>query len=314
MKAILVCLGIVLAVGACKKGSTGGGGGGGGSSWLVGTDGLMVNVTTDGQSRGYPLASTENLNGIACRGSDEAWVVGSHGTLLYTGDAGKSWHPQTVPTSAELRALGTLDSGPVFVAGDGVFLTSKDAGQHWTALGDGTVSFRSIATAQEADGVLALSEEGLLFAVENDQLRQRAVLGGARALAISPDGQSAIVVGDHMILRSGDGGRSWQPLTGGNARFDAVRIGEDGEAHAVGSGGALAHISATGLVTMQQLGDADLHAIHIAGGDDAATAAGFAAGDHGRVFVTLDGGSTWRDGPNVGGTVLGADIIGDDHL
>ena len=315
MRAVLVCLGIVLAVGACKKSGGGGGGGGSPGGWLVGNEGLMVNVQTSGESRGYPLASTENLNGIACRYSGEAWVVGTHGTLLYTDDAGKSWRPQTVPTSAELRALATQDSGPVFIAGDGVFLTSKDTGQHWTQLDDGTVSFRSIAAAQQADGVLALSEDGLLFSVDSGQLRSIGSFAGARALAISPDGQSAVVVGDRMISRSSDGGVSWQSLTGaGDVRFDAVRISEDGEAFAVGSAGALAHISANGLVTMQQLGNADLHAIHLAETDDPATAAGFVAGDNGRVFITLDGGRTWRDGPNVGGTVLGADMIGEGHL
>jgi len=219
-----------------------------------------------------------------------------------------------VPTSTELRALATQDAGPVFVAGDGVFLTSNDTGQHWAELSDGTVSFRSIAAAQQSDGVLALSQDGRLFAVDNNQLLQRGSFAGARALAITPDGQTAIVVGDRMISRSTDGGVSWQSLSGGNATFDAVRISEDGDALAVGSGGALAHVSSGGLVTMQQLGNADLHAIHLAETDDPATAAGFAAGSNGRVFITLDGGRTWRDGPNVGGTVLGADMIGEGHL
>src|SRR5262245_3532831 len=70
MKSVLVCLGIALAFGACKKSSTGptpGGGGGGGTSWLVGTDGLMVNVSTTGTAQGYDLSSKETLNRIACR-------------------------------------------------------------------------------------------------------------------------------------------------------------------------------------------------------------------------------------------------------
>src|SRR5215813_2320650 len=149
MRAVLVCLGIVLAVGACKKNGTGGGGGGGMGGWLVGSEGLMVNVETNGDSRGYALASSENLNGIACRYSGEAWVVGTHGTLLYTDDAGVSWRPQAVPTTADLRALATQDWGPVFVAGNGVFLTSTDTGAHWTSIGDGSVNFRSLAAAQE---------------------------------------------------------------------------------------------------------------------------------------------------------------------
>lgn len=315
MKSVLVCLGIVLSVAACKKssgGPTGGGGGGGG--WLVGTDGLMINVDTSGQSRGYPLDSNETLNGIACRYAGEAWVVGTHGTLLYTDDAGASWRPQTVPTTANLRALATQDAGPVFVAGDGVFLTSSDTGANWTALGDGTVNFVAVAAAQQAETVLAVSEQGGLFSVENHQLVGRGSLAGARAIAISPDGQSAVVVGDHLIARSSDGGRTWSPLASGDARFDAVRIDDTGRATAVGTAGSVAHISATGSVIMQQIGLVDLHAIHIADADDDAEAAGFAAGDSGRVFITLDGGTTWRDGPAVGRTVLGLDMIGRGHL
>jgi len=55
MKAAMFCIGVLLAVGAgaCKKSGGGGGGGGGGSGWLVGTDGLMVNVHDNGSSSGY---------------------------------------------------------------------------------------------------------------------------------------------------------------------------------------------------------------------------------------------------------------------
>lgn len=316
MKAVVICLGIALAIGACKKssGPTGPGGGGGGTGWLVGTSGLMVNVHADGDATGYPLASTETLNGIACRYAGEAWVVGTHGTLLYTNDAGASWTPQAVPTSANLRTLATQDYGPVFIAGDGVFLTSNDTGATWTALGNGTVSFRAVAAAQQAPTVLALSEDGALWSFENNQLVNRGSFAGARAIAIAPDGESAILVGDHLIARSSDGGHSWAPLVSGDARFDDVRIDEDGDAVAVGSAGALAHISAAGQVSVQRIGTADLHTLHIAEADeDAGSAAGFTAGDGGQVFITVDGGLTWRAGPNVGRTVLGLDQIGVAH-
>ncbi len=317
MKAVLVCLGIALAFGACKKsGSTGptSGGGGGGSSWLVGTDGLMVTVSTSGYSQGYQLSSPETLNKIACRYAGEAWVVGDNGTLLYTDDAGATWRPQPVPTTANLRGIATQDAGPVFVAGDGVLLTSTDTGAHWTALGDGHTNFVAVAAAQGAENALAVSDTGAVFAIENHQLVSRGSFDGARAVAISPDGDSAIVGGDQLITRSGDGGRTWTQLAvGGNVRFDDVRIDETGEALAVGSGGTIAHITSGGAVTLQQIGVADLHAVHIADSDDGVEAVGFAAGDSGRVFITRNGGTTWSPGPTVNGTVLGLDMIGDGH-
>jgi photosystem II stability/assembly factor-like uncharacterized protein len=318
MKAVLVCLGIALAFGACKKtGSTGGGGGGGGggTSWLVGTDGLMVNVSTDGYAQGYELSSSETLNKIACRYAGEAWVVGTNGTLLYTDDAGATWRPQAAPTSANLRGIATQDAGPVFVAGDGVLLTSTDTGAHWTPLGDGRTNFVAVAAAQGAETVLAVSDTGEVFSIENHQLISRGSFAGTRAVAISPDGDSAILVGDHLITRSSDGGRTWTPLAvGGNVRFDDVRIDETGQALAVGSGGTIAHIMPGGAVILQQVGLADLHAVHIADSDDGVEAVGFAAGDNGRVFITRNSGSTWSPGPTVNGTVLGLDMIGAGHL
>jgi photosystem II stability/assembly factor-like uncharacterized protein len=316
MKAVVVCLGIALAVGACKKSNNPGpgGGGGGGTGWLVGTSGLMVNVHTSGDATGYPIASSETFNGIACSRAGEAWVVGTHGTLLYTNDEGASWKPRAAPTSADLRTLATQDSGSVFIAGDGVFLTSSDIGATWISAGDGTVSFRSVAAAQEASTVLALSEEGTLWSYENGQLVSRGSFAGARTVAIAPDGERAILVGDHMIARSDDGGRSWTPLASGDVRFDDVRLGEEGDAIAVGSAGAIAHISAAGEVALQRVGTADLHTLHIAEPDEGeGSAAGFTAGDGGQVLITVDGGSTWRAGPNVGRTVLGLDQIGALH-
>src|SRR5687768_11422794 len=134
-KVAILCMALA-AVGSagCKK--RGGGGGGG---WLVGSEGLMVNVNERGElGEGYDLGATEQLNGIACRYIAEAWVVGNNGTLLYTSDGGESWEAQDLGTTAHLRTLATQDAGPVFVAGDGVFFTANPALQtgaaEWTQL------------------------------------------------------------------------------------------------------------------------------------------------------------------------------------
>jgi photosystem II stability/assembly factor-like uncharacterized protein len=311
MKAVIVCLAVVLSAGACKKTSGGPGGGGGGTSWLVGKSGLMVKVGINGDAAGYDLASTETLTGIACRFVGEAWVVGTHGTLLYTTDGGQSWQPQQIPTTADLRALATQNTGPVYVAGDGVFLTSVDAGAHWTSVGDGTASFRSLAAAQYGDTVLAISDDGTLWSYENQQLVRRTSIPGARTVAVSPDGESAIIVGDSLIARSVDAGRTWTPLSvGAGVRFDDVRLDEDGDALAVGASGAIAHIGVDGRVTVQHAGTADLHTVHLSYLDDD-SGVGFTAGDGGAVWITRDGGATWQAGPVVGGTVWSLDQIGD---
>ena len=296
----------------CKKKGTGGGGG-----WLVGTEGLMVNVDERGHlGEGYEIGPTETLNGIACRYQSEAWVVGDHGTLLYTADAGRSWAAQDLGTVANLRTLATQDAGSVFVAGDGVFMTSVpeyvSGKAQWTSLDVGVASFHSIAAAQHASTVLAVSGNGDLWSYEAGALTKRATLDGMRAVAVSPDGETAILVGKG-IQRSLDAGKTWSPLAvDGSFQFSDVRIDDDGEAVAVGIAGIVAKIDGEGRVLTQRVGTADLRSLHISPVDDYSSV-GYAAGTGGQVWLTNDGGWTWTPGPNVGHTVLGIDAIGAGH-
>lgn len=307
--AILVCS-AALAITGCKKSGTGGGGG-----WLVGSEGLMASIDPSGKTgAGYDLGETETLNEIACRYQGEAWVVGAKGTLLYTGDGGEAWESQVLPTTADLYALATQDSGPVFIGGDGVFFTAvpdhTSGVAAWTQLGDGTTKFRSIAAAQRATTVLALGEDGGLWSYENQQLVKRTTIAGARAVAVSPDGQTAIVAGAGLS-RSRDGGRTWSALAA-DGTFTDVRIDDRGESVAVGAAGTVARVDFEGRVLRQQVGTETLRALHIAPSDTYG-GVGYAAGDGGQIWITQDAGWSWTAGPNLGHTVLGVDEIGEGH-
>jgi photosystem II stability/assembly factor-like uncharacterized protein len=159
-----------------------------------------------------------------------------------------------------------------------------------------------------------VSEDGALWSFENQQLVQRGSFEGARAVAVSPDGENVVLVGDNMIARSSDGGHTWTPIAlPESIRFDDVRLDDDGNAVAVGSAGALARIDTNGRVAVQRLGSVDLHAVHIAGYRSDAEGHGFAAGEPGTIWMTRDGGKTWSAGPEVTEAVYGLDIIGTGH-
>jgi len=306
IKVVLMCIALAGAVGCKKKG-------GGGGGWLVGEQGLMANVGDDGTlGEGYDLGASETLNAIACRYLDEAWVVGNSGTLLYTSDAGASWDAHDLGTTANLRALATQDAGPVFIAGDGVFFTSvpefATGKAQWSQLGDGTTQFRSLAAAQHANTVLAVADDGSVWSYADGALAKIMTVPSARAVAVSPNGLQAIVVGEG-INRSSDGGATWTLAKNLDLTLSSVRIDDQGEALAVGANGAVAKIDAEGRVLLQTLGTADLRTVHLTSYDGH----GYAAGNGGQTWMTDDGGWTWTRGPNVGRTVLGVDEIGDGH-
>jgi photosystem II stability/assembly factor-like uncharacterized protein len=298
----------VLAM-ACKKNTTGGGGGGGGGGgWLVGEAGLMVNID-DGKPQGaYELGSDEQLNAIACRGLTEAWVVGAHGTVLHTADAGDEWEAIAVPTSAPLRALATLDAGPVVVGGDGTFLVTTDGGTSWTDYGDGRTSFRSLAASHGSPRVFAVSDDGGLWTFDAGVLARRTTQPGARAVHEAVAGDVVMMAG-RGITRSRNAGTTWEPLAvDPDLVWNDIRVNADGSAVAVGELGAIANVDATGQVSVQYVGDATLRTLHTHH-----NAIGYAAGDDGVVLITDDVGASWRNGPNVGRTVLGVDEIGLGH-
>jgi photosystem II stability/assembly factor-like uncharacterized protein len=314
IKTVILCAALAaMASTGCKKKGTGGGGGG----WLVGSEGMMAQVDPNGRlGEGYDLGANETLNGIACRYKAEAWVVGAAGTLLYTADGGVTWSAQDVGTTANLRTLATQDAGPVFIAGDGVFMTSTPefitGKAQWTQLGDGVTSYRSVAAAQQAETVLAVSDDGGIWSYEAGALTRTTTIAGMHAVAVSPDGETAIVAGAGLS-RSLDGGKTWSPLAvDAGLRFEDVRIDDDGEAIAVGAGGIVARIDGEGRVLTQHVGTADLRTVHISGADDY-SGVGYAAGDGGQIWLTNDSGWTWTMGPNVGHTVLGVDEIGAGH-
>jgi photosystem II stability/assembly factor-like uncharacterized protein len=277
----------------------------------------MQNVDQKGQlGNGYDLGASEHLNAIACRYLAEAWVVGDNGTLLYTSDGGANWEFQDLGTTAKLRSLATQDDGPVFVVGDGVFFTAAPqyvtGKAEWVQLGDGATSFLSVAAAQQAQTVLAVSADGGVWSYAEGQLAKQTTLPGVRSIAISPDGQIAIAAGNGLH-RSIDAGKTWSSIAVDTSfAYADIWIDETGEAVAAGDGGVVSRIDADGRVLTQRVGAANLKTIHIAPSDDY-TGLGYAAGEGGQVWITEDSGWTWKLGPNVGRTVLGADEIGLGH-
>ena len=329
MPALLLAMALVSGAScdSCSgsRSSSAGGGSSGGGSWLVGTSALMLNIDHSklGDVGKYDLEMNDDLLGIACRGTREAWVVGTRGLLIATGDGGVSWNVLDPGVSNTLRAVALSAPNTVLVAGDdGVARISPDAGRHWRALATPPLTWTSVSL-RRSDGAVALlaSSTGEIFRYDagTGQVTQvgKAAQGGLRSIVLSRDGQNAVAVGDAgQMLVSFDGGSSFSPRATGTeaALRDVWLIGQGGERFmAVGDGGlVLQGVAREGDVLTRSLGaDVTFRALHLQGDGH-----GMIVGDHGAAFFTEDFGTSWtRVATGEERDILGVDALdfGSEH-
>ena len=144
-------------------------------------------------------------------------AVGERGVIVFSDDAGQTWHQAEVPTSVSLTGVQFPTPKQGWAVGHaGVILHSEDAGQTWTRQLDGRLAARLALEAAEAD-MNASGATGAKAEVARRQLAdaQRLVNDGPGKpfLALHFENeQSGFVVGAYgLMFRTTDGGKSWQP-------------------------------------------------------------------------------------------------------
>ncbi|MEN8654516.1 oxidoreductase [Streptomyces sp. 21So2-11] len=174
-----------------------------GSADAAGTAGSAGSAT--GAKLGWQLTDTgtdARFRGLAAVSRKTAWVAGSKGTVLRTGDGGRSWRNVSPPGAGELefRDVEAFDGrrAVVLAIGEGeasrVFRTD-DGGATWSE------SFRNTDPKAFYDCI--------------------SFFDSRHGLAMSDP-----VDGKYRILSTGDGGRSWKVLP--SAGMPAAQPGEAG--------------------------------------------------------------------------------------
>jgi photosystem II stability/assembly factor-like uncharacterized protein len=194
-----------------------------------------------------------------CFNQNAGIAVGVAGTMFTTDDGGKDWHPGTSVTQSALLGIDCNASWPIAVGQSGTILIRRDG--KWQEAKSGT---------------------------------------DARLLSVSVNnaGLAVAVGGFGAVLRSADGGQSWEPIA-----FDWQELlGDTLEPHIYD-----VEVSEAGVVTIAgefelvmrssdggdtweivHKGDSSIFALEL--NDDGS---GYAVGQEGRVLRTADGGNTW---------------------
>jgi photosystem II stability/assembly factor-like uncharacterized protein len=139
-----------------------------------------------------PRANAGLFNGLARAGS-RIVAVGQRGHIVLSDDGGTSWKQARVPVASDLVAVAFPTPTHGWAVGhDGIVLHSADAGATWTRQVDGRALGKLLGYGDKR-----LAEQG----PENPFLD----------VWFSDERIGFVVGAFNLILRTEDGGRSWQP-------------------------------------------------------------------------------------------------------
>ena len=222
--------------------------------WVVGWPGIIFQTKDGGITWKRQNSNSYNeLYAAYFIDRHTGWVVGQFGEILHTLDGGKTWKFQRSRTQANLNKIYFADANHGLIVGDdGVILTTTNGGMTWELQNSGT-SNDLYSFSLSPDGILAVGEGGIAmrYSVDTEKfivelppvaedmeveatpaepieyywevMRQgnwRSVFTDIYFLSTQ---RGWSVGGGGVILRTTDGGKTWQPQQSGVTR-DLQRI------------------------------------------------------------------------------------------
>ena len=105
------------------------------TGWIAGEFGLVLHTVTGGRTWSAQVYGGDQpqLFAVTFRDDQAGWVVGQQGTVLRTKDGGRHWVAIDSGTQSNLYGIA-FEAERGLIVGEGVVLTSEDAGLSWRKL------------------------------------------------------------------------------------------------------------------------------------------------------------------------------------
>jgi photosystem II stability/assembly factor-like uncharacterized protein len=274
---------------------------------------LLLTAAASPASAQWQLATVNTraeFRGLSLVGDHVAWASGTRGTVARSIDGGRSWTLLHVPgaDSLDLRSIAALGSDAAIAAsagpaenGQAKMFRTTDAGATWTQVFDSRDKgvFLDALAFWDADHGIALSDpvDGKLYLLRTDD-------GGRSWQRVPPDALPPALKGEAAFAASGTCLSVWGPNdvwigTGGADTARVYHSSDRGRTWSVADTPVHAGTAASGIFAVN-FRDA-LHGVAV-GGDYSKPHA-----ETVNVAMSDDGGANWHAGP---GTLVPAYLSG----
>ena len=191
---------------------------------IVGQAGKAFKLSDEGENW-EPLASgtKERLLNIATLSDGSQLAVGSFGTIVKRSAGSSVFKRVAVDWEAivedgfepHLYDVMQTKAGTLLIAAEfGMVLRSRNGGKTWSVRNTNDSSI--FALHQGANGrLVGVGQAGYIISSEDDGVSWQAAKSGTKAnlLGVSSSGKTFAVVGVRAVLKSNNGGRSWQAVS-----------------------------------------------------------------------------------------------------
>ena len=183
----------------------------------------------------FDAERSEPLLALAGPYDGRLFAIGGFGQYLTSTDEGKSWQRATHEALGDrhLNDLARLGDGTLVIAGErGLLAVSCDGGASWTALPEIYAGSYFGALALADNGLLVYGMRGNAFVTHDRHTWVQSAVPGKISLfgaAVDDDGSIVVVGENETVLRSTDGGRTFDVATAGERNRLIAVVPVDGE-------------------------------------------------------------------------------------